>query len=376
MSALPIVLILFCLAGWALFGLPRHQRDVGPPDGHQEIAVKTVRVKRVTAPLIFPVVGDLRPTNEVIVTSRIGGRLATVRYGSGDRIRKGTVVATIHSADLSRRTAQLVRSISVVQANRLAKENSLVTAENQLEEKRRLFTRDLIPRVEVEEAQSAVEAAKAQVDLAGARLSQEQALLEQARALMALTELVAPISGVVTRRLIEPGAEVEPSTAVLTIASLNELKTTLRVPSSELSFIRKGTVARLAVDGISDDNVSGTVTAVQQSEINPNDSAVEVTFSTPGRMSIAGENTTISLMPDMPHDALVIPRSAIVDLGNKTYVYRIAGDRALRTEIALAGNYEDLVAVVKGLSDGESIVIEPASSLLSGSRVRVHPATF
>ena len=266
-SSLAIVFILLCLAGWAIFGLPGRQGNDSHSDDRQEIDVKTVRVKRVTAPIIFATVSDVRPTNEVSVTSGIGGRLATVRYRSGDPIRKGAVVATIHSADLSQRTAQLARSVSVAQANRLGKEKSLITAENQLEEKRRLFTRDLIPRVEVEE------------------------------------ELVAPISGVVTRRLIEPGAEVEPSTPVRTIASLNEFKTTLRVPSSELSFIRKGTVARLTVDGISDDNVGGTVTAVQQSEINPNDSAVEVTFSTPGRMPIVGENITVSLMPDIPHDA-------------------------------------------------------------------------
>src|SRR4051812_20234973 len=155
---------------------------MGLPQEDQEITVKTVRVKRLTAPLIFPAVGDLIPTNEITVTSRIGGRIAMVRYRRGDRIRKGAVLATIHSADLSRRTAQLARSVSIAQANRLAKENSLITAEHQLHEKRQLFTRDLIAQLEVQEAQSAVEAAKAQVELAGARLSQEQALFEQARA--------------------------------------------------------------------------------------------------------------------------------------------------------------------------------------------------
>ena len=376
-SSLTVVLILICLAVWASFGLPpRHHSDVGPPNDQQETAVKTVRVKKITAPLIFAAVGDLKPTNEVSVTSRIGGRLAMVRYRNGDKVRRGAVVATVHPHDLSQRTAAIARSVNASHENRLAKENSLVAAENKVEEKRQLFTRDLIPRIELEEAQSSVEAARAQVELAGARLSQEQALLEQARALMALTELVAPISGVVTQRLVEPGAEVAPATPVLSIASLDEFKTTLRVPNSEVSFIAKGTVARLIVDGISDDNVRGTVTALEALDVNRIDSAVEVTFFNLGRMPNAWEKISVRLIPDTPHDALVIPRSGIVNLGNKTHVYRIAGGRALRTEIAMTDSYEDSVTVLKGLSDGESIVIEPPPSLLSGSRVRVQPSTF
>jgi RND family efflux transporter MFP subunit len=228
----------------------------------------------------------------------------------------------------------------------------------------------------LEEAQSTVQAVRAQVELAGARLSQEEALLEQARALMALTaELVAPITGVVTR-LIEPGAEIGPSTPVVTIASLNGFKTVLRVPNSKLAFIHKGTAARLIVDGVPDDSTAGMVTGLQSSEDNPIDSAVEVTFGNLGRIPVVGQKIIIRLIPDLPDDALVIPRSAIIGFGGKTYVYRIVGARALRTEIALADNYEDSVIITKGLSEGESIVIEPPPSLLGGSWVRVRPATF
>jgi RND family efflux transporter MFP subunit len=372
---LHLALIIISLALWALVSLSRRENDVGRTDDHPEIAVKTVRVKRLTAPLIFAVLGDFKATNEVSITSRIPGRLATVRYRSGDRIRKGAVVATVHSNDLGQRTARLLASVSAARANRLATDSRLVTAEDELEQKRQLFTRDLIPRAELEEAQSTVQAVRLQVELAAARLSQEEALLKQARALMALTELVAPISGVVTR-LIEPGAEIGPSTPVVTIASLNEFKTVLRVPNSKLAFIHKGTAARLIVDGVPDDSTAGIVTGLQSSDDNPIDSAVEVTFGHLGRIPVVGQKITLRLIPDMPDDTLVIPRSAIIDFGGKTYVYRIVGARALRTEIALADNYEDSVIITKGLSEGESIVIEPPPSLLGGSWVRVRPATL
>src|SRR3954467_15327486 len=97
---LHLALILISLALWALFSLSRRENDVGRTDDHPEIAVKTVRVKKLTTPLVFAVLGDFKPTNEVSITSRIPGRLATVRYRSGDRIRKGAVVATVHSNDL------------------------------------------------------------------------------------------------------------------------------------------------------------------------------------------------------------------------------------------------------------------------------------
>jgi membrane fusion protein (multidrug efflux system) len=338
--------------------------------GEKPIPVRVERVRLVSLSSLAWASAELRAVKEVDVVSRVAGKVTDVRYQVGDSVSAGALVATVYSKELLDRVALLEAALSAAQADLREKENQQQAADQQFEKTRELRQRDLIAGRELDQAQSAAETASAQADLARARVAQHGAVLEQSRALLRLTRLSAPMTGVVTRRLREPGAPVAESGAIITIANLDELKVVLEKPSDDLSHLREGVTVKLRGQAMAGKIFEGKVVHLDSTIAGrPSIARAEIRLPNVGRNLQPGMTVEVSLVSDPSQNALLIASSAVGDLAGKSFVYKVVGGRALQQPVTLGYKRAGSVAVVQGLSEGDLVVTEKAGALKPNSKV-------
>ncbi|HET8564181.1 MAG TPA: efflux RND transporter periplasmic adaptor subunit, partial [Candidatus Binatia bacterium] len=347
----------------------------GRPMVDEDVPVKVSRVKRGTINQLLEGSGKIEPLTRVDVVSPIPGQVQEIRYKVGDVVAEGQVVATVRSKELLRRVEKDELSWKEAQAVLSEREKQLSEREEQLARARQFHKQDFISTRELEQAETAAETARAQHELAQAQLAQREAALAQSRYLLKLGRLVAPFSGVVARRVLEPGATVSPSTAILTLAGLDPLKVVVDLTEKDSSLVRKGMAARIRVDDLPDRLFEGKVVALNSTSEPANLTLqAEVQLSNRNRLLRPGMIARVAIVLGSD-EALLVPAAAVIAEGGKNYVYVVVENKAMRRPVRKGWEQEGNLAIADGVSEGELIVVSGQQRLRPNSKVRVQEHT-
>ena len=184
---------------------------------HDAIRVTAAPVNKALIPHVVRGRGQLQAVEVVDVVSPVAGQLSKVQLKVGDKVAKGQILATVRSGELLQRVEKIAAALEAATADLRQKESRLAEAEKALERAHELHSRDLIAGRDLKEAEAARDTARAQQALTHAQVAEQQAALEQTRYLLAVSKLVAPLSGVVTRIPPESGADVQTSMPVFSV---------------------------------------------------------------------------------------------------------------------------------------------------------------
>lgn len=186
-----------------------------------------------------------------------------------------------------------------------------------------------------------------------------------------LVTVTAPRGGVVVHRGISVGTAVDPSTELLTIADLSRVWVLAEIPEADIPYVLRDTPARLEFVASGRPSFEARVDFLYPT-------LTERTRTL--RVRLVVENRDGSLRPGLygeanfqvkPHDALTIPRDAIVDIGETQHVFVVEREgRFVPRTVKLGARLEDRVEVREGLSEGESIVASGVFLIDSESRLR------
>ena len=194
--------------------------------------------------MVLRVSGELEPSAEVDVVSRLAGRLTEVKFKTGDSVSAGAVVATVYSGELNERVRLVEAGLNATRTQLQEREQQAAAADKQLAHDKELYRQDLIARHDVEQAEIQAATARAELELARAHVAQEEAMLSQARKLQQLARIVAPVSGLVVGAL-SAGAPITEARAILAIAQIDRLKLVGEAPAVFKELIRDGMVAQV-----------------------------------------------------------------------------------------------------------------------------------
>ena len=340
--------------------------------GDRETAVRVALVRRDSLPKMIRLAGELSPVQEANIVSRLTGKVAEVRFKGGDAVSAGTIVAIIHAGALVARTTEIEVALDAARKDHKSSEELVIRVDKQLAQNREWYRQNLIARRDLEQAETAAETTRAQAELTRANLAQQEAMLAQLRTLQSLTRLSAPFSGVITRRWLEPGAGVGESAPVLTIANLSKLKITAKYSGPHSEDLHAGMKVEISSAEAPGKTFGGKIVRV---ELGTNgDKQIR-------RVDIEVENFQQSLRPGAAAQALIalekqgevllVPRTAVVSLNGKTYVYKSVEGRAVRQDVILGVEHGEDVVIEQGIKDGESIIVDNQDSLKPNSPIRV-----
>ncbi|HEC8330001.1 multidrug efflux MFS transporter periplasmic adaptor subunit EmrA [Providencia vermicola] len=230
--------------------------------------------------------------NQVQIQSQVSGSVMTVNVDNTDFVQSGTVLVELDPRDAElaldkaktelansvRQTRQHIINSRQLQANIDVKRSELGRLQNDLKRREVLGSSNLIGKEELQHARESVVSAKAALDMAVEQYNANQAIVlnspiekqpavEQAatqvrNAWLALqrTKIVSPVDGYVSRRSVQIGSQITPSTPLMAIVPSSGMWIDANFKETQLADMRIGQPAKVTADFYGKDVVfNGTV---------------------------------------------------------------------------------------------------------------------
>jgi len=275
----------------------------------------------------LPVSGTLEPVRQAVVTAKIAGDVVDLKLREGDPVREGQRLARIESADLTSRLADRMGALESARAQ-------LALADKTRSMNLRLLHDRFI-------SQSAFDNAESSFDVARGNVKSAEAQVQLARNALRDTEVVAPLSGVVARRHVQPGEKVAVEAPLLTIVDLGDLEVQAMVPAIDVPEVEPGMPVELSVDGFRERRFAGRVDRINPStEPGTRAIIVHVGLPNPDAALRAGMFATgrITLAAGAPTPTL--PMSAVRSEAGQSYVWTIEAGKLVR-RIVVTGRRDE-----------------------------------
>lgn len=315
-------------------------------DGEKAVDAVPVEVAQATRRAIaasYTGTAALEARAESQVVAKTSGVALAVLVEEGQQVKAGQPLVRL---DPDR--ARLAVAQSEAQLRKL---------ENNYRRAQQLVAQQLISTGEVDQMRYDLENARAQHNLAQLELS--------------YTTVVAPISGVVASRDIKPGNFVQINSPIIRVVDSSRLEATLNVPEREIAKLKPGQVVELVADALPGRRFGGTVDRVSPVVDNGTGTfRVVAAFSGDGELQ-PGMFGRLSINYDQRADALVVPRSALLEDGGESAVYVVREGRVLRTPLKLGYDDTGWIEVREGLEQGDEVVVAGKAALREGSAVQV-----
>lgn len=287
--------------------------------------------------------GSLRALHEVKIVNEEEGRLTEVTVREGDRVAKGDVLARYDDRILR---AQLDKAAATRKQ-----------AEVDYQRNRQMKAKGFVSDDAVSRAATVFEVARAEERLLAARLEN-----------MTLT---APIDGVVSKRLVEPGNATPRHTHLLTVIDPSQLVTDVTVSELILPQLKIGDAAQVRIDALGQELHEGRIVRIHPA-IDPasRTGRVEVSLDPAPRGARAGQFCRVVLATGV-NEQLIVPLSALQrdPRGEYVMLYRKDGTVA-RRGVSSGLRLGDRVEIRSGLEDGERIVAKGFIGLKPGQKVK------
>jgi RND family efflux transporter MFP subunit len=342
------------------------------------VAVGTARLAPATSELNLP--GNAVAFRESALYARTTGYLIRWTADIGDRVPEGKVLAEISAPDVDDQLAQAQSNLVLAKANLRVSEANLVLAKITLA--RDIAAGSAVSQQTVDQDRALVESTDAQVGSAKASIEVNQATVRQFQDLVAFQKIVAPFTGIITVRNVDPGALVtadNPSETreLFHIMQTNPLRVFVNVPQVNAMTIAPGQTAMVYRQEDPLHLFSGKVTRTANA-LDPNTRTLltEVDVPNPDDALRPGMYLRVKFVANRSTPSVLIPAAAVVTRNDGPEVALLGDNNTVRyRKVQLGRDYGAEMEVVTGLNGGETVIVHPGDALKEGQKVEPAQAT-
>ncbi len=285
-------------------------------------ALYQLQRKKESVPQGFVFASGRLEGDTITVATKIAGRVETLYFREGDEVRAGALLAKLSSDELLARLKAAEAAIAEAKANleetrSLLTEAQAVLAQNKRDLKRfqRLYKKELVPKIRLEEAQLAYERALAQAESLNQRMQAVKAAIKRLKAqrqevlaLLKDTEIRAPAKGVIIRKVANLGEVLSSGGTIALMVDLDALYLKAYVPEKEIGQVALGQEARIYIDSFPHRFFKGRVGYIAKraeftpKEVQTKEARVKQVYAVKIYLE---ENPKHILTPGLPADALI-----------------------------------------------------------------------
>ena len=334
------------------------------------VPVVVSKVARSSIPVFLNGLGNVTAFYTVTVKSRVDGQIMKVDFNEGDLVHEGQLLIEIdprpYQVQLELAEGTLARDQAMLNNARL-----------DLQRYQTLLAQDAIPKQQLDTQTALV----AQFE---GNIKQDTANIDSAKLNLTYAKVVAPITGVVGLRQVDPGNIVHASDAngMIVITQLQPISVLFTIPEDNLPQVtqklRAG--AKLPVDAYNRDNskkiASGAlVTLDNQIDSTTGTSKLKAVFKNTDNALFPQQFVNIRLLVDTLGNQQTVPNVAIQNGQQGTFVYAVDQDSRVHLKPVQVGiTTETTSQILGGLTDGDRVVVDGTDRLIEGARVRVRKA--
>jgi len=371
-NALIVILVLVVVAAlaWAMTrggGSDQAQSGRGGRGGRGRVAA-TVGIAKVTAmdvPQSISQIGTVQPIVTATVRPQLSGNIFTINFREGQVVAKGQLLAQIDPRPYRLALAQ-------AEANLTRDESQLNLARVDLHRYQVLLAQDSIARQQVDTQAATV---KQQEGIVAA----DRAAIGTAKLNLRYTSITAPVAGRIGLRQADIGNYVSPGDAngIAVITQTDPIDISFAVPQGNLPGIlaRRTTGAALPVTATdqSAQNViahGSFLTFDNQIDTTTGTVKAKARFPNPGGTLFPNQFVNVTLLVDTLKNAPTVPVTAVRHGTQGDFVFVLQGDHTVKMQAVKQGPSSGAnVAVLSGLTLGQTVITEGADNLEDGSKV-------
>ena len=326
---------------------------------------------------IIDLPGEIAPFLNVSLHAKVPGYVERILVDRGSLVKHGDLLVELTAPELAAQIAEAESKVQAAEADRLQAEAQLAAAESTYESmKTAARTEGAVAGNELVQAEKQVEAAKAFSNSRQQASRVAQAAVQALQDVQAYLKIAAPFDGVVTERLVHPGALVGPGAdpVLLILQQVSHLRLVVAVPEENVGGMVRGARVAFSVPAHPERGYSGTVARIAQ-VLDPKTRtmAVELDVVNADGSLAPGMYPTVKWPVRRTRPALFVPRTSIVTTTERTFVVRNRNGRAEWVDVRKGVADGDLVEVLGELKAGDLVVRRATDELRDGAPIQTAP---
>jgi membrane fusion protein (multidrug efflux system) len=315
--------------------------------------------------------GEIQPFLNVAIRARVNGYVERVLVDRGSVVKEDQLLIELSAPEMTAQIAEAQSKVQAAEADLVQAEAQLAAAQSTYDRmKKAAETPGAIAGNELIVAEKQVDGAKAMIN---SRKQASQAAQANVRALKDLEgylKITAPFDGVITERIVHPGALVGPGSSdpLLVLQQNSHLRLTVAVPEENVGSIPKGAKVTFQVPAYPDRTFSGTIARRSQSlDQKTRSMAVELDVMNPDQSLAPGMYATVKWPVQRSTPALYVPKTSVVTTTERTFVIREKNGKAEWVNVKRGAADGDFVEVIGPLQAGDKVVKRANDELREGT---------
>ncbi len=318
--------------------------------------------------------GEVLPFLSVSLHAKVPGYVERILVDRGSRVENGQLLAELSAPELAAQVAEAEAKVQAIESDRLQAEAQLAAAQSTYDRlKQAAETPGAIAGNELIQAQKQTEAAQAWVRSKEQAKHAAEASVNAQKEMQSYLRITAPFDGVVTERLVHPGALVGPGSnpVLLTIQQISQLRLVVAVPEEYVSGIAEGAKIAFQVPAYPERTYSGTLARVSHAlDKETRTMAVELDVMNRDGSLAPGMYPTVKWPVRHSRPALFVPKTSVVTTTERSFVIRNKDGHAEWVDVRKGAADGDLIEVLGDLKPGEMVVRRANDEIREGTVLR------
>ena len=337
------------------------------------VPVIAFRIKRTDFKEVIPIMGTIKPFEEVKLKFEVKGKIKKVYKKEGEEVEEGETLAELEEEDF------LLRE-EFAKNKYIAEKNIYLSMEKEYKLKEKLYKKGAILKEKLEELELKLEAQKYKMKAAESEWKLAHQDLKKIK-------IISPCKGVLDEKKVEEGEAISPQDEAFTILKVDKVYAEVGITEKDISKVKKGQRAQIKTDAYSGKEFSGIV-----KNILPSIKGISRTLA----LKIEIDNEKGMLLPGMfvrgdiiladLKDIYIIPKDALLNLGYLKYGLLIITPteeliqeklerEGIKGKVSLkevgVGYRGERYAQVIGVKEGELVVLQTTQILAPNAWVKI-----
>jgi HlyD family secretion protein len=373
-------------------------------------SVTVARASRATISVSIEYAARVRPKQEIVVSSKVSGRVASVRADVSQAVRRGQVLFTLEATDAQAQERQARAALDSARANLTRTSDSSLSsqviqaqaavdqaavqyadAKDLADRMDKLLSQGSVSRQQRDDARARADSAKIALDsakqslsliqdkggpqstgVASSQVDQAQATAELAQSQLDNTVIVSPIAGVVATRAVDPGELVGSGSPAFVVIDVSSVTAEASVDEAMVQKIKPGEHVPVHADAAGADSLDGVVDTVSPAaDPRTQGYLVKIRIDHPSSALRPGMLARVSFPVESRAGVLAVPNQALVTESGVQYAYVDAEGVVKKVAVQTGISDASVTEVTEGLSEGDLVITEGQSFLNEGERVTV-----
>jgi RND family efflux transporter MFP subunit len=394
LATLCALVLAGCQAGPAANADEPKPKSAAPPARDVQVALAAERTMARTV----SATGSLAAQEQVILGTKVAGRVAEIPVDLGTRVRRGQMIAKLDQIDFKHRVDQAEAALqqarvrlglpatgteervdpertAIVRQARAMLDDARLTRDRSV----KLMQGDLIARAQLDSAEAALQVAEGRYQDALEEVRNRQAIIVQRRSELDLarqqltdTVILSPIDGAVSLRQASVGEYLNAGAPISTLVQLHPLRLRVPVPEREAAGVRAGHAVSLTVEG--DPTVYRGRVVRLSPIVQEQNRTMLVEAEVPNERGFLrpGAFARVDIVTEVTQPVITVPANSVIVFAGVEKVLVVRQGKTAEARVTTGRKFGEDVEITEGLKKGDQVVTRPGN-LTGGQAVKIVP---